>query len=71
MYTHLWFRQSDLDGIELTGMVPPHPPLTITESSLDQQGEENCVHLPQNLNMTKEEREVKYQCALENHSVHN
>ena len=47
-------------------MVPPHPPLTITESPLDQQGEENCVHLPQHLNMTREERNVKYQCALEN-----
>ena len=43
---YLWLWQSDLDGIELTGMASPHPPLTITESSLDQQREENCVHLP-------------------------
>ena len=43
------FRECDLNGVQLGGMVPPHPPLAVNKPSQDQQGKQDRVHLPEDL----------------------
>ena len=52
----LWlFRECDLNGVQLGGMVPPYPPLAVNEPSQDQQGKQDRVHLPEDLEGGEEE----------------
>jgi len=43
------FQECDLNGIQLGGMVSPHPPLAINKPLQDQQAKQDCVHLPEDL----------------------
>ena len=43
------FQECDLNGIQLGGMVPPHPPLAVNKPLQDQQGKQDRIHFQEDL----------------------